>query len=239
MISQPALATCVALLLGGCVNEAADLGRVPASGLIITRRDVPLTAGASRSALQRLSRGVAAVAGGEVGAVRATIVAVPARRQDGVRRALVRLGVDPARITAAEIPLHQPPAVILTRTAFLPADCRAAATLAYPDDPLPSLMSLAHCHQANDLGAMVVDPADLVAPPALQHADGSFLADGVETWRANRQLGLIATGTTGTAEPAASGTAPSAAANPVGTTAAALPSTTTVPTVAATPAATP
>lgn len=238
MISRPALATCVAMLLCGCVNEAADLGHVPTSGLITTRRDISLTTGTSRSAMQRISRGVAAVAGGDVGAVRATIVAVPARQQEGVRRTLVRLGVDPSRITAAAIPLHQPPAVILTRTAFLPADCRAAATLAYPDDPLPSLMSLAHCHQANDLGAMVVDPADLVAPPALQHADGSYLADGVETWRANRQLGLIATGTTGIAEPAGSGTAPSAA-SPVGTTAVLPSATTTVPTVAKAPAATP
>lgn len=213
MISRPTLATCLALLLSGCVDEAADLGRTPPSGLVTTSREIPLSTDASGSAAQRLGRGVAAVAAGDLGAVRARMVAVPVRRQDGVRRALVRLGVDPSRITAWAGAVRQPPAVVLTRTAFLPADCRAAVTPSDPDDPLPSLMGLARCHEANDLGAMVADPADLVAPPALQHADGSYLADGVTAWRTERQTGLVATGTTGVVEPAASGPA-SAAAGP-------------------------
>lgn len=235
MISRPALATCVALLLSGCLDEAAELGRTPPSGLITVRREIPLSTGAAESAAQRLGHGVAAVAKGDVGAVRAVMVAVPARRQDGVRRTLVRLGVDPTRITASAPSVGQPPAVVLTRTAFLAADCRAAVTPTYAEDPLPSLMSLAHCHHANDLGAMLADPADLVAPPTLQHADGSYLADGVTAWRADRQTALTATATTGIAEPGASGPV-SAGAGLVGPTA--VPSPSTLPTgraAAATP----
>lgn len=235
MISRPALATCLALLLAGCLNEAADLGRTPPSGLVTARRAIPLSPGAAGSAAQRLGRGVAVIAEGDVASIRASMVAVPVRRQEGVRRTLVRFGVDPARITASAQPVGQPPAVVLTRTVFLAADCRAAVTPAYPDDPLPSLMSLARCHQANDLGAMVADPADLVAPPTLQHADGSYLADGVTAWRADRQTALPATATTGIAEPAAGGSAPSAAGL-AGPTAVPLPSPLpTGKTVAATP----
>jgi type IV pilus biogenesis protein CpaD/CtpE len=50
-------------------------------------------------------------------------------------------------------------------------------------------MSLAHCTQTNNLVDMLVDPADLVAPPRLAPEDGQYLVNGVESWRNGRSAG--------------------------------------------------
>ena len=213
MMGRILSAAAAAMLLSACVNEAADLGHVPAAGLVTVSRQVVLGPRPSRAPSAALGRSVASVAEGDLGAVRARIVAAPPRRAEEVRRTLVRLGVDPSRITLTAA-LAGPSAVILTRSAFAPPDCRAAVGPAEEGDPLPSLMSLAHCHQRNDLAAMMADPADLVAPPSLAHADGAYLTDGLQSWRAERQAPYSAQGTTGTGEPVSSAP-PSSAPNAV------------------------
>lgn len=200
MSRLPLLAIGASLLLGGCIpNEAADLGHAPASAFVNVERDVAIPPGGARWAARRLGRAVRAVADGDTGAVRAEISAAPPGEASALRRILVGHGVDPARITTATEPLprRSPVVVSLMRAVALRADCRAAVALAFGNDPLPSLMSFAHCDQADNLNAMLADPADLVAPPDLGHADGAYLVDGITSWRTNRQAGLTGEGTTG------------------------------------------
>ena len=128
------------------------------------------------------------MADGEMQAVRAQVRPDTAGDGETIRRFLVGIGLDPARLDV-EPPSPgrtRPSEVVLTRKRAVTPPCAAAIQFAYPDDPAPSLMSLARCHQANNLANMLVDPADLVAPPALAQQDGAYLAAGVQSWRADR-----------------------------------------------------
>lgn len=198
MIRTSPLAIGLAVLLSGCVNEAADLGQPVPLALTTVVRQVVVPVGPSRGGrleTAALRRGVDDLAAGVPGAVRAEIVADSPGTAETVRRSLIGLGLDPARITSvASARARRGPEVVLSRTTAIPADCRAAVAPTFGHDPLPSLMNVAHCHQANDLAAMLVDPADLVAPPKLGQADGAYLADGVGSWRTNRQLSLSGVG---------------------------------------------
>ncbi len=240
---SPAVAG-AAMLLGGCTNEAADLGQSPPIALATVGREVMVPVSASSSVRTRsllLSREIQNLGQGNLEAVRARILTASAVQADALRRTLIGLGVDPARITIYRASKTRAPAVVLTRTASVAADCRAAITLAYPDDPLPSLMSLAHCNTADDLAAMMVDPADLAAPPALGRADGAYLTDGVHAWREGQQSSLTATGTSASSPSGSSGSsAPSASTAGVGTVAPIAATPTAAPIAASTgPVATP
>ncbi|WP_131115272.1 CpaD family pilus assembly lipoprotein [Lichenihabitans psoromatis] len=226
-------------LLAGCTNEAADLGRSPPVLLASVNRELVFAPHQPNGRLAwraRLKHDIAVVSDGERQAVRAHIVASSAREAETLRRALVGNGIDPSRITATAPP---PPAreasVLLTRAVAGTPDCADAITPAFGGDPLPSLMSLATCTQSSNLAAMLVDPADLVAPPRLAPSDGAYLAAGVTSWRANRRTGEPSVDTTGASPDAGGGSASG------GSTSAAAPTTSTAASTGntiATPAAT-
>ncbi len=198
-----AFAVCGMLLAAGCTDEAADLGTPPGIHLSTLGREivVPLDGRSTALTQRRLRKEVAVVAQGDLNAVSARIFATSAGEADGLRRALIGLGIDPARIVeASRAPPRRAHEVLLSRTAGQTTDCAAAITPAYPDDPLPSLMSLAHCTQTNNLAGMLANPADLVAPPPLGPGDGAYLTNGVRSWRANRGTGLPTVDTSSGAE---------------------------------------
>jgi type IV pilus biogenesis protein CpaD/CtpE len=237
MSRSSVFATLAALLLAGCANEAADLGSPTPISLDTVAREVVVPLYAFRSVESRngwLRQEVGAIADGNIQAVRAEIIAREAGEADALRRTLVGLGLDPARITTfgGRTP-RRASVVVLSRTVAGPADCKNSIVRAFPDDPLPSLMSLASCTQTNDLAAMLVDPADLVAPPALRPADGAYLVDGMRAWRTDRQGSLSGSGTTGSADAGSIGSsAPSsstaAAVAPMTATIAAAPAVTAI-----------
>lgn len=195
------LAACGAALLAGCANEAADLGHTPPVRLESVQRQVvvPLRSGKRTAASARvgLRRAVDALAGGDLQAVRARIEAGSVIDAEAVRRELVGLGLDPARITAGHDAslTRLPPIVTLGRTIERTADCKTAIGPALGGDPSPSLLAVARCNQANNLAAMLVDPADLFAPPPLARTDGAYLVDGVQSWRTSRNVLLPAAST--------------------------------------------
>jgi type IV pilus biogenesis protein CpaD/CtpE len=185
----------IAVLLGGCADGAANLGAPPAIALTTSYRELAIPLNASRASNLRLQRSIDALAAGDRQAVRARIVAPGVAQARKARQVLIGLGLDPARIVNSVAP-GRGTTVFLTRTTAATRDCAAAITTAYPDDPMPSLLSLSRCTQRNNLAAMVVDPADLVASPPLDHADGAYLVNGVRSWRGNRQTQLPSVSTT-------------------------------------------
>lgn len=193
-------AAVAALFLSGCISESADVGHPPPVVLETPRSPLALPASASRSAEARAAvrRAIVEIGDGDIQAVRVRIYARSPRDGDGIRRMLVGLGADPARLTLepGRSPANR---LILTRAIAETAPCANAISPADPDDPLPSLMSLARCTQDNNLSHMLVDPGDLVAPPPLSAEDGEFLVDGVRSWRKNRATGLPSQDTSGSA----------------------------------------
>jgi type IV pilus biogenesis protein CpaD/CtpE len=185
----------IAALLGGCADGAANLGAPPPVALTTSYREFAIPLDASRPSNLRLQRGIDALAAGDRQAVRARIVAPGVAQNRKARQVLIGLGLDPARIVDSVAP-GRGTTVFLSRTMASTRDCAAAITTAYPDDPMPSLLSLSRCTQRNNLAAMLVDPADLVAPPPLGHADGSYLVNGVRSWRGGRQTQLPSVPTT-------------------------------------------
>jgi type IV pilus biogenesis protein CpaD/CtpE len=198
----------IAVLLGGCADGAANLGAAPPIALTTAHRELAVPLDASRASNLRLQRSIDALAAGDRQAVRAHIVASGVAQNRKARQALIGLGLDPARIVDSIAP-GRGTTVFLTRTTASTQDCAAAITLAYPDDPMPSLLSLSRCTQRNNLAAMVVDPADLIAPPPLGHADGAYLVNGVRSWRGNRQTQLPSVSTTSGGDLGLAGTASS------------------------------
>ena len=215
------LVLCAALALAGCTDEAADLGQPPPIELATARRlllvrlhdDPGLVAGER----ERLDREVGALAGGDAQAVRARVQAADPGDGEAVRRALLASGLDPARVTVepSVTVARLTPVVLLSRIFVHTADCAAAIGPSWRGDPLPSLMSLGRCTQSNNLAAMLVDPADLVAPPALAPADGAYVVDGLRAWRAQRGAGLPSV-VPDNAEPGTAGTGASGSGAPTG-----------------------
>ncbi len=207
--------------LSGCVNESADLGAAPPVLLSSPARVILVPPQALRTVTgrARLRQELYAVAGRDIQGLRARIRPRTIGEAEPIRRMLVGLGMEPARIAMdLQAPGERHPTeLLLSRTLAETAPCADAIHPAYPDDPLPSLMSLARCTQTNNLAAMVADPADLVAPPALDHEDGVYLTGGVHDWHANRGLALPAPGTSSPSSGASSsaGSPSTAAATPV------------------------
>ncbi len=190
------LALGLALGAAGCVDEAAERGRPPPIALSVARRELvvalqddPQLRPAARA---QLRDAVTGLGGSQPLAVRARIRAATSGDADAVRRALLGLGVDPARIViehAAAAP-RLLPRLVLTRTFATATNCGAAIAPAFLGDVSPSLDSLGRCIQQNNLAAMVVDPADLVDPPALAPADAPFLVDGLNARLIQREATL-------------------------------------------------
>jgi type IV pilus biogenesis protein CpaD/CtpE len=180
------LITGMALMLAGCADEAAEFGRPVPANLATSRREVVAPPGPGYSA-GWLRQQAGLIAEGDLQAVHAEIVAAHPREAESLRVALIRAGIDPARITASLwiSTSRQRSTIVFTRTVADTGDCRASIDPAFPDDPSRSLMSLGHCLKNNDLANMVVDPADLAAPRKLGRADGAYLASGVRNWRAH------------------------------------------------------
>jgi type IV pilus biogenesis protein CpaD/CtpE len=222
---QPFLAALCAIALAGCTSESADLGTPPPVSLATSSAVVAVSfqSGRTSAASQgRLRQAVYTVAGGELQAVRAQVRPDTAGNGETIRRFLVGVGLDPARLDVEPPSPGRPRSseVVLTRKRAVTPPCAAAIQFAYPDDPAPSLMSLARCNQANNLANMLVDPADLVAPPALAQQDGAYLAAGVQSWRAGRSGPLPAesppSGDQGFTAGSSAGTDPAASLPPGG-----------------------
>ena len=190
---------CIALQLGGCADGAADFGRPIPVTLKTFNREITVSLDASHSSERRLRYNVDMFAQGNLQAVRARIVAPGVAQRAGMRRRLIVIGLDPARITESSAPSGRAPnvSIVLSRSVADTNDCAAAIALAFPDDPTPSLLNLSRCIQNNNLASMVADPADLVAPPPLGHADGAYLVNGVRSWRTNGQTQPPAASTSG------------------------------------------
>ncbi len=215
MIRAVLITTSMAVLLGGCTSGAPNFGTIPPVALATSERQLVVPFRPSRFLSLRLRRTIDVLAEGNVQAVRASIVAPSIAQIEEVRQILISVGLDPARITASTVPFKRASnaIVVLSRTVALPSDCSEAVALAFPDDPTPSLLSLSRCVQNNNLAAMVVDPADLIAPPKLGKADGAYLANGVQSWRTNRQGQLSASPRAFSVEPGV-GSSASSSANP-------------------------
>jgi type IV pilus biogenesis protein CpaD/CtpE len=205
MMRTVVLMACMGVQLGGCADEAANFGRSPPIALTTFNREVSISFKASRFSERSLRRNVDVLAQGDLQSVRARIVAASFAQIKDARQALIGMGIDPARITESTALRARNVTIFLSRTVAVTNDCAAAAALAFPDDPSPSLLSLSYCTQNNNLAAMIVDPADLVAPPALGHADGAYLANGVRSWRDNRRTPLPSVTTSAGVDPSGGG----------------------------------
>ena len=194
------LLLCFGLLLAGCTDAAGDLGRPPPIELVTARRSLALRLrGDLRlppDEQEGLGREVGALAGDNTQAVRARVQVADDDEGDAVRRVLLTLGLDPARITVerTQAVSRLAPVIGLSRTFARTASCATAVGPAWFGDPAPSLTSLGRCTQANNLATMLADPADLVAPPMLGDADGEYVVNGLRAWRAQLGVGLPSAG---------------------------------------------
>jgi type IV pilus biogenesis protein CpaD/CtpE len=199
MIRSAIALTLAAPVIVACADGAADFGRPHPVALVTAREQLTVSVDGSRASNLQLRRSIDLIAEGNLQAVRAYIVAVSVAQARRVRELLIGMGLDPTRMTEtiASSRHYTGASVILLRTTASPTDCAAAIAPAFPDDPTPSLSNLSRCVQDSNLAAMVVDPADLLAPPRLGPTDGAYLANGVRSWRGNSRTPLPAESTTG------------------------------------------
>ena len=167
------------LWLSGCNDPTIDLGVPPPVTLVEQRIVVPLHGSVERRALEDA---VETLGGPQRdGSVRAVVSVASPRRAEAVREALLRLGLSPALVSLAEA--RGSDTVLLSRTRAHVADCSSALATGPDGGVSRSVTSLGTCIQANNLAAMLVDPADLVSPPRLEPADGARAAQAVLRWR--------------------------------------------------------
>jgi type IV pilus biogenesis protein CpaD/CtpE len=181
------------LILSGCISigESADIGRPPPVLLETQQAGLRAPDRTPRNAAIRakVRQAITDIGAGDVQSVRVRIYARSAHDGEQLRRMLVGMGADPARLTV-EPGRSSANRLVLTRAVAETAPCAAAIAPTYAADPLPSLMSLARCTQTNNLVDMLVDPGDLVAPPRLTPEDGQYLVNGVEAWRNGHSAAL-------------------------------------------------
>ena len=199
------------LIISGCISESADIGRPP-TVLLETQQAVlraPDRTPRDAAIRAKVRQAITEIGAGDILSVRARIYARSAHDGEELRRMLVGMGADPARLTV-EPGRSSANRLVLIRAVAETAPCATAIAPTYGADPLPSLMSLAQCTQTNNLVEMLVDPGDLVAPPRHAPEDGQYLVNGVESWRNGhaaalpRQDGSASGGSTVTATPAMS-----------------------------------
>lgn len=168
----------VLLLLTCCADPAIDRGRSPlivlSKAAVVVPLDEPLHGPAFASAIRLLGGPSAS------NAVHAQIGVGDRRQFDATRAELLRAGLDPARISV----LPSPDGLVLfTRTYASVADCHSAIAPGPLGDVSQSFQSIAECERARTLAGSLVDPADLVAPPAPELADGGKAAGAVLRWQ--------------------------------------------------------
>ena len=190
------LAACA---LGACTfpDSAADRGTPPPIEATVLQEEAVLRLSADENLpvaeRDALERAVRLVALGRPGAVRAAVTA-RTREAETVRRALLGLGLDPARISAAGNGQAPPlgAVVSLSRVVLHLRDCGAAIQPATDPglDVAASLDSIGRCVGANNLAAMLADPGDLLTSPPLEPQPGIVAAGAIA--RARGQIGLSA-----------------------------------------------
>ena len=178
------------LILSGCISESADIGRPPPVLLETEQAVVRASDRSPRDAAIRakVRRAITDIGAGDLQSVRVRIYARSAHDAEGLRRMLVGMGADPARLTV-EPRQASANRLVLTRAVAETTPCATAIAPTYAGDPLPSLMSLAQCTQTNNLVDMLVDPGELVAPSRLEPEDAQYLVSGVQSWRNGRSAG--------------------------------------------------
>jgi type IV pilus biogenesis protein CpaD/CtpE len=205
------------LLLSGCISESADIGQPPPV-LLETRQAILRASDRSPrdAAIQaKVHQAISDIGAGDLQSVRVRIYARSAHDAEGLRRMLVGIGADPARLTVE--PRRAPTNhLVLTRAVVETTPCAVAIAPTTSGDPLPSLMSLAQCTQTNNLVDMLVDPGDLVAPPRLAPEDAQYLVNGVQSWRNGRSAGGGSGGSVGPGGASTTAAAPTIPAGPSG-----------------------
>ncbi len=175
---MPRCAVLLALLLARCADPAIDRGRSPpivlSRAAVVVPLDEPSPGPAFASAIRLLGGPRAS------NAIHAQIGASDRRQFDATWAELLRAGLDPVRISV----LPRPDGLVLfTRTYASVAGCRSAIAPGPLGDVSQSFQSIAECEQARTLAGSLVDPADLVAPPAPELADGGKAASAVLRWQ--------------------------------------------------------
>ena len=202
--------------LGGCTlpDESAQRGTPPAIEASLLRQDTIVQLPDPRrlpiNAHARLLGAVRLVALGEPRAVRATIVAQAVEAQT-VRQALIGLGIDPARIRAANADSAEPSVarVSLARFVLHTRDCIAAIQPSTNPgiDVASSLDSVGRCVQSNNLAAMLVDPGDLLASTRLGPTPGADAVAAIIRERTQRGGSAVTPGLIAVAPTTAGSTA--------------------------------
>ncbi|GBQ84571.1 hypothetical protein [Gluconobacter albidus] len=172
-----ALSALLALSLTGCTfSGTRSSGSPPPLLLGVNQHRIPLDAANADSALDTaLSRL------GDPSTVHATINGADPQITALVTHALVRAGVEPARIRV----VHDVSDTLVLR-AYVVAqpDCRQAIRPSWTGDTSDSLYPLGQCLQAAALAAEIANPGDLLEPAHLQPANGARFGRVVELWEA-------------------------------------------------------
>ncbi|MEN3167124.1 hypothetical protein [Gluconobacter sp. OJB] len=172
-----ALSALLALSLAGCTFSGThSSGSPPPLLLGVNQHRIPLEAANADSALD-----AALTKLGDPRAVHATINGADPRTAALVTHALVRAGVEPARIRV----VHDASDTLVLR-AYVVAqpDCRQAVRPSWTGDTSESLYPLGECLQAAALAAEIANPGDLLEPAHLQPANGARFGRVVELWEA-------------------------------------------------------
>lgn len=216
------MASCLlAVALGACTapDSSVQRGTPPAIEASALREDAWLRFRAnlrlSNAGRDDLGRAVRLASLGRPDAVRATVTA-RAPEAGATRRALLGLGLDPARIEAVEDNRVPPRTaqVALLRFILHTRDCGGAIQPSRDPglDVVSSLDSVGRCVQANNLTQMLADPGDLLASPPIEQQPGDLAAEAVARVRAQLGAPAFVPGTAGGAAPSGPGAPTGAAA---------------------------
>ena len=157
------------LILSGCISESADIGRPPPVLLETEQAVLRASDRSPRDAAIRakVRRAITDIGAGDLQSVRVRIYARSARDAEGLRRMLVGIGADPARLTV-EPRRASANRLVLTRAVAETTPCATAIAPTYAGDPLPSLMSLAQCtHRPTIWSTCWLTPESSSRPRAL------------------------------------------------------------------------
>lgn len=168
---------CLLATVAGCDDPAIERGVPPILALNERSMSLPLY---SYAAARRLREGINGLANGETGSLRASIRTESPAEAQAARVRLIENGIAPTSITVRAVPDN---VVVVSRVTVRTTSCQAALRPGYLGDSANSVDSLGRCVQANNLAAMVADPAELVAPASLAPMDGAVAARAVLDWQ--------------------------------------------------------
>ncbi|MCP1236871.1 hypothetical protein NKW55_09650 [Gluconobacter kondonii] len=172
-----ALLALLVLSLAGCTFSGTRSSSSPPPLLLgVNQHRILLDAANADSALDAALSKL-----GDPRAVHATINGADPQITALVTHALVRAGVEPARIRV----IHDTSDTLVLR-AYVVAqpDCRQAVRPSWTGDTSDSLYPLGQCLQAAALAAEIANPGDLLEPAHLQPANGARFGRVVELWEA-------------------------------------------------------